>query len=534
MIKRLMAHLWRRMGPAGWTRQRQPVVWLLAAIIGVIVALAAIGFRLLIEVITIAFYGTTEATLFSFAAQMSWWHLLLAPTLGGLLVGLALHFLVKEKRAHAVSDVIEVRALRGGRMDGGTGIRSALISALSLGVGASAGREGPVVHLGASIGSVLAQRFGYPPLLNRILLGCGVAAAISASFNAPLAGVLFALEVILGHYALRAFAPVVIASVIAAILSRLVLGDFPAFIVPPHEFGSYLQMPAFALLGLVGAFVAMAFMGTAMWTDERAKAINIPLWLRPVIGGAAVGAIAIAFPQVLGVGYEATDTALRGGFGLLLLVGLLAAKIIATSITLASRFGGGVFSPSLYLGAMTGAAMGIVMVTLFPGIAGSEGMYALVGMGTVAAAVLGAPISTVLIVFELTGDYEIMIALMVSVSIATLTTQSLLGHSFFQWQLTKRDFDLRSGAPVALLKTIRVREFMQPPPALQPEDDTRPVLYPDATLERALALIETRHAREIAVWTSDDEPKLVGIVRREDALKAYNTALIEAHIEEHR
>lgn len=534
MLTRWLAQVWTLIGPEGWRQGRQIVVWIIAAGLGVVVAGAAILFRLLIEFITVIFFGTTEASLFSLASQMSWWHLLLAPTIGGALVGLVLHFWTPEKRAHMVADVIDARALKGGRLDFFTGLRSAFISALSLGVGGSAGREGPVVHLGATIGSALSQRLGYPARLNRIFLGCGVAAAISASFNAPLAGVLFALEVILGHYALRAFAPIVIASVIAAILSRLALGDFPAFIVPPHEFGSYLQMPAFAVLGVVGAMVAMAFMKAVIWSDEQAQKIDIPLWARPIIGGTAVGLIAIVFPQVLGVGYEATDTALRGGFGLWMLLALLGAKMLATAITLASRFGGGVFSPSLYLGAMTGGVVGYLVATSFPGLAGSPGMYALVGMGTVAGAVLGAPISTVLIVFELTGDYEVMIALMVSVSIATLMTQSFLGHSFFQWQLEKRGLHLGSGAPVALLKTIRVREFMQPPPAHAPEDDTRPVLYPDATLERAINLIESRHAREIAVWTTGDEPKLIGIVRREDALKAYNSALIEAHIEEHR
>jgi len=164
----------------------------------------------------------------------------------------------------------------------------------------------------------------------------------------------------------------------------------------------------------------------------------------------------------------------------------------------------------------------------------TQGVYAMIGMGTVAAAVLGAPISTVLIVFELTGDYEIMIALMVAVSISTLMTQSLLGHSYFQWQLERRGFDQRSGAPVALLKTIRVRDFMDPPPHLAADKPEGPVLYPDATLERTLDLMESRHLHEIPVWTTDEEPKLVGLVRREAALKAYNSALIEAHIEEHQ
>ena len=533
-LRKWMERIINRFGPGAWHRNRQPVIWFLAFGLGIGVAYAAILFRLGVEAVTLLFYNATEANIYSVAAQMPWWQILLLPTLGGAVVGFLLKFLVTEERAHSVADVIEARALKGGRMDIGEGLRSAAITATSLGVGASAGREGPVVHLGATLGAYLSQRMGYSPRLNRILLGCGVAAAISASFNAPLAGVVFALEVILGHYALRAFAPIVISSVTAAVISRIHLGDFPAFIVPPHEFGSYWQMPAFAMLGIVAAGIAIIFMRTAIWTEDRAEALPLPLWSRPIIGGFLVGLVAIFFPQVLGVGYEATDSALREGFGFYLLVALVAAKIVATAITLASRFGGGVFSPSLYLGAMTGGAFGILVAAIIPAGIATEGVYAMIGMGAVAAAVLGAPISTVLIVFELTGDYEIMIALMVAVSISTLVTQSLIGHSYFQWQLERRGFDQRSGAPVALLKTIRVRDFMDPPPHGDGSPPDGPVLYPDATLERALDLMETRHLHEIPVWTADDEPKLVGLVTREAALKAYNSALIESHIEEHR
>ncbi len=533
----LIQKTWTRFGTHAWHLRRQPVTWILALMLGIGVAYAAILFRLGIEAITVLFYDTTEANLFSVTAQMPWWQLLLLPTVGGLVIGLLLQFLVPENRTQTVADVIDARALKAGRMKLSTGLKSAFITAASLGVGASAGREGPVVHLGATLGSALSQKLGYSPRLNRILLACGVAAGISASFNAPLAGVLFALEVILGHYALRAFAPIVISSVVAAVISRIHLGNFPAFTVPPHEFGSYWQMPAFAMLGIVGALVAMAFMRSAIWAEDKADATPLPLWTRPVIGGFLVGLIAIVFPQVLGVGYEATDTALREGFGFSLLVGLVVAKIAATAISLASRFGGGVFSPSLYIGAMTGAAFGIIVAALSPDGVAAEGIYATIGMGAVAAAVLGAPISTVLIVFELTGDYQIMIALMVAVSISTLMTQSLMGHSYFQWQLERRGFDQRSGAPVALLKTIRVREFMEPPPEHLGDKPEGPILYPDATLERTLDLMEARHLHEVPVWTAgtdDQEPKLVGLVRREGALKAYNTALIEAHIEEHR
>ena len=279
-----------------------------------------------------------------------------------------------------------------------------MVSAASLGVGASAGREGPMVHLGASLASALAHRLELSPNLSRTILGCGVAAAVAASFKAPIAGVFFALEVVIGHYALSTFAPVVVASVAGTVISHIHLGELPAFILPAYEIVSAWEFPAFFLLGGVSAVIAMIFMWSIIVADDVVERVPVPGWLKPAAGGLVVGAVAIAFPQILGVGYGATDAALKELIPLTLLIALIALKVVMTAVSLGCRFGGGVFSPPLFIGAMTGGAFGIIATGVFPELAAHHGAYAMVGMSAVAAAVLGAPISTILIVFELTGD----------------------------------------------------------------------------------------------------------------------------------
>ena len=245
------------------------------------------------------------------------------------------------------------------------------------------------------------------PSQGRTLLGCGVAAAVAASFNAPIAGVFFALEVVLGHYALRAFAPIVMASVVGTLVTRAHYGNFPAFIIPEYAIVSFWEFPAFILLGAVCALAAIIFTRSVFFVEDRmVKHVPLPRWSHPVVGGLLVGVIAIQFPHVLGVGYEATDAALREQLSLSLMLALIVFKTAATAISLGSGFGGGVFTPSLFIGAMTGSAFGIVASMAFPELAASHGLYAIVGMGAVAGAVLGAPISTFLIVFELVADYE--------------------------------------------------------------------------------------------------------------------------------
>ncbi|WP_420414517.1 chloride channel protein [Roseibium sp.] len=519
---------------------RLHIVWLLAIIIGVLVAAAAIIFRTMIGLFQWPWLRTTTELTMQAAAAQPWWVILLAPALGGLAVGWILHKFHPYQRAGGVADVIEARAYGGRGLPLRAGLWSGLVTTISLGCGASAGREGPVVHLGATVGAAVCEKLSLPDSARRVLLGCAVASAVSASFNAPIAGVLFAHEVILGHYAVSAFVPIVLASVMGTLLVRWWFGDVAAFVIPQYEITSYLEIPAFALLGLTCAAVAIIFQFALIGTDWTARNITMPLWLRPVLGGLAVGTLGIFFPGILGVGYEATDLALKHELPLFTLLSLLVVKTAATAITLASRFGGGIFSPALYLGAMTGGAFGLIAASVFPEMASSHGLYAILGMGAVAAAVLGAPVSTTMIVFELTGGYALSIALLLAVSIATGLTQAVHGKSYFHWQLGMRGCFVNEGAHRLLSETVKVRDFMDPPPEEEDPDALKfnpgtdgPYLHDTDSLESALKSFDACGKSSLPVVRKGNATKIIGTARHVRGLRYFNAALIKATKEEH-
>lgn len=570
-------------------RNDQALMVVVAAVVGVLVAYAAIAFRLGIGGVQWLSYGVFAEKLVSRVAEMPVWQVLLIPTAGGLLVGLFLQFVMPGGRAMGVADVIEAMALRNGRMRLRDGLSSALVSIVSIGAGASTGREGPMVHLGASMAGGITQRLGLSPHLGRTLLGCGVAASVAASFNAPIAGVFFALEVVVGHYALSAFAPVVIASVAGTVVSRVHLGELPAFLLPQFGVNSLWEYPAFLVLGAVCAGIAIIFMRSIFFTERVVDSLKVPNWLKPAAGGLAVGALAVEFPQVLGVGYEATDAALNELLPLWLLLLLIPLKTAATAISLGCRFGGGVFSPSLCIGAMTGGAFGLIAAGIFPHLAASHGAYAIVGMSALAAATLGAPISTILIVFELTGDYQITVAVMLATSIATVIVQGVSGRSFFHWQLENRGLNLRGGRARHILQGLTVRDvlatdferisertsiaeiksmFARLPhgtfvvvdggdklvgtlsftdlkhiafdDSLDRLINARDVAHTQApaplvgdTLETVLAVMDVSGEEHLAVIEAADDRRVLGIIHHGDVLRAYNRALLEAQAEEH-
>lgn len=528
-----------RVNLKAFAQERQPLVWALSLVAGIIVAYAAIGFRLLIGLVQYPWLETTSERVTAAAALVPWWQVLMAPIVGGLIVGYILHRYVPGRRAHGVSDVIESQALRDCRIDPKTGLLSALLAALSLGSGASAGREGPVVHLGATLVAWMETKFALSARARRTLLAAGVAAAISASFNAPLAGILFAHEVILAHYALRAVLPIVISSVTAAIIGHLHLGDFPAFILPTVSIVSYWEFPAFLLLGVTCALVAVLFQAALMLTEHTVWRFEMPIWLRTAFGGAVVGLIGVFLPEILGVGYDATDKALSQHYTLGFLITLIVAKTIATAVTLSCRFAGGVFSPTLYLGAMTGAAFGIIATQHVPDASSSISLYAILGMGGVAASVLGAPFSTTMIVFELTGGFQMSIALLATISVSFGLTHACLGQSFFHWQLNKRGLFLQEGSHRAILRRVQVADFMVP---LKDDEgaETRlaklqdPSLRPTDTLEHALRLFNRIGAATIPVVSLDDPMQIIARAHRMTALGTYNKALIDTNVEEHR
>ena len=515
---------------------KQPQAWILALIIGLGVSIAAIIFRELIGYVQLLWLGDSSENVATAARNLPWYLVFFAPVIGGVIVGLCLVYLLPLKRTEGVADVIEARAHGGRTIELKPAIISAFVTIISLGSGASAGREGPMVHLGAAISTFISKMFKMPSWCDRTLMACGVASAVSASFNAPIAGVLFAHEVILGHYSMRAFVPIVISSVAGTVFSRFWFGNAAAFNIPQYQITSLWEFPAFIILGIVCAVVAMLFQSTLMAAEFVARRITMPLWLRPVIGGMLIGLIGVFLPEILGVGYEATDQALKNQLPLLLMFTLIIAKTIATSITLASRFGGGVFTPALYLGAMTGGTFGLIAANIFPHFASSEGLYAILGMGAVAAAVLGAPISTTMIVFELTGGYGVSIALLLVVSIANGINNAVHGRSIFQWQLEIRGLFLLDGHHRHMMKTRWVGDFMielaqdEHPPDI--EDDA-PSLLPTDTLEFALRTFDSVVQSRLPVVDVYDGKKVIGWADQIKALSYCNAALVETIDEEH-
>lgn len=548
--KRLLVRL-RRLTSNSWTyvrgalkEGRSPALWFLAIFIGIAAGYAAIGFRLAIQTVQFLVYGEFPDNLTTAAASLHPIHIIGALFIGGIIVSALLYIgertgKLNETRALGIADVIEARAVRSGKIEPVPGLLSSLISAVSLGAGGSAGREGPAVHLGATLASSITQALGLPARASRIMLACGAASAVAASFNAPLAGALFAFEVILGHYALRSIPPVAVASVTGALLGRLHFGNQPAFDIPPLPDASIPDMIAIVPLGVFAAIVSIALvMGTANGVRsiaQRAEQWKIPLWALPPIGGLLVGCLAIVFPEVLGVGYEATSNAIASQYSIAMLLALIVVKIVAVILTLAFRFGGGVFSPSLYLGAMIGALYGSVL----SGVLGTEGagpaFFAVVGMGAVSGAVLGAPLSTTLIVFELTQSYEASIALLVVVSLATVISTSVTRGSFFHKQIERHGYDLKHGNTRVILQTIRARDIMM---AVQEDERSAEMdeacLYDDDYLGRVMGFLSAEKLDGAVVRSRSGDQPIVGYISKADAHAAYAEALARAHEEEHR
>lgn len=528
---------------SGFRDGRGGPLWLMGLLTGVLAGYAVIALRRTIGAIEQGVFGASEDRLATVARGMEDWRLFLIPVGAGCVVALLLWLgkftgLTPSVRAQGVADLIQARAVENARMPIRSGLYSAVIAAVSLGGGGSAGREGPAVHLGGTLASWLAGLIGMDVRAARILLACGAAAAVSASFNAPVAGALFAFEVVLGHYALRSIAPVAVSSVTGALIAKSTFPDEPAFSMPEIAPASIWDFPAAALLGIAAAGLAIVFVRFALYLptviENRSKAHGVPLWILPVFGGGVLGGLALIAPEILGVGYEATSTALEGGYAFDFLLLLIVLKVVATAVTLGTRFGGGVFSPSLYLGAVLGSAFGIAAAAVLGDQTAGAGFFAMIGMGAVAGAVLGAPLSTTLIVFELTASYETAVAVLVAVSVATTLTQSALGGSFFQKQIERRGYDLTAGSAKIILQTVRVRDFMSRIEGWEMEHEPEVFFYEDNTLGRVLSRLEAEQLEGAAVKSRAAGGEIIGWVSKADAQAAHARALAEAHEEEHR
>ncbi|PRY94032.1 chloride channel protein [Donghicola tyrosinivorans] len=528
----------------------QAQFWLIALFVGVLSGLATVGFRFGIQYLQEALYGTDDVShLHSFLGELPWMWVVGIPTLGGLVVGIILHRFTPDGRVRSVADVIEGAALNNGRVERRAGLASALASLITLSSGGSSGREGPVVHLAAVLSTFISARIKADGITGRNLMGCAVAAAVAASFNAPIAGALFAMEVVLRHFAIQAFAPIAVASVAGSVIARMFFGDGSEFSLASSTIlAFYQELPAFFILGLVAAVVGVVLMRLIFWADNVGNRVqastHLRPWMRPMVTGAMLGVIALWFPHIIGVGYETTARALHGDLLLHEAIVFALLKIIAVAITMAGRMGGGVFSPALMTGALTGAAFGIIATGVIPNFSGSPTLYALAGMGAVAASVLGAPISTTMIVFELTGDWQTGLAVMVAVSSATALSTRLVDRSFFLTQLMRRDIQLAAGPQAYLLKMYSVMSVMRRPdhPSAAPEEhlnelaESGTYLTAGQTLRDAMRLFDQSGADYLPVIrasSGEGAPEILGALFQLDALRTFNKALAETAREEH-
>jgi CIC family chloride channel protein len=560
-------------------------------------AMGAVAFRLLIRGVQALFFGGFEGIQelleegllaeagdpLAAAQGIAWTWRLLLPAIGGLIVGPLIYFFAREARGHGVPEVMAAVALRGGVIRRRVVSVKALASAISIGSGGSVGREGPIVQIGSALGSTIGQALRVPASQLRTIVGCGAAAGVAATFNAPIAGALFAAEIVVGNFAVAQLSPIVISSVVATVISRFLLGNYPAFRVPGYELVSPFELLPYMVVGFVAGFVALAFMRSLYATEDFFDRIRIPEYLKASLGGLVVGAIGVWLPNVFGVGYSTITMALTGALPAATLGLLLVAKIVATSTTIGSGGSGGVFAPSLFLGAMTGGFLGSFIHQWFPESTATSGAYALVAMGAVVAAATHAPITAIIMIFELTQTINIIPPLMAACVVSTLVTTFVQRDSIYTMKLRRRGIDLYEEESHNILKSLFVHDIIDREPEVLPasanfativervigsehseffvldereqlrglihmreltrllveQDALRPIVVagdlldprlPTVTehedLDVVIQLFSHGEAEEIAVVDDADPRKLVGSVHKRDVIHTYNKEVL--------
>ncbi len=572
-----------------WTAidiQSIAVLMVVAILVGLVTGLVAVLF---IQVIA-------WITRFSFQQGLPQWlaflgpaWIVLVPVIGSLVSGPIIAYFAPEAKGHGVPEVMQSIVMQGGRIRPRVAAAKAAASAACIGTGGSAGREGPIVQVGAALGSTVAQLLRLGPERTITLLACGAAAGIAATFNAPVAGVIFAMEVILGEFTTSYFGTVVVSAVAASIVSRYFLGSNPAFAVPSYTLVSAWELPLYALLGLLAALTGWVFVSVLYFMEDRFDPWRFPPMLKPAVGAIGVGLIGLFYRQALGSGLNVIEDALKGSLPWTLLLMLVFAKLAATSLTLGSGNSGGIFAPSLFMGAMLGGAFGFWAHSFLPAVTASSGAYALVGMASVFAAAAHAPLTAFLIVFEMSGDYRMILPLMVTVGLSTLLSQYLRRYSIYTLKLMRRGIPLERDRDVDIMRGLKVGEVMTQKPDSVPADmrlqeladtfaRTRhhgfPVLdqdgvllgvvtiqdleraaagrslsdltvaditqrdvvtvYPDEPLSKALRLMSDQDWGRIPVVDRDDPERLVGLLRRQDVIRAYRHAVLRKLEDQHR
>ncbi len=418
-----------------------------------------------------------------------------------MLAGPLIAWFAREAKGHGVPEVMQALVLRGGRIRPRVAITKILASALCIGSGGSAGREGPIVQVGSTLGSITGQILHLSDERIKNLVACGAAAGIAATFNAPIAGVAFAIEVLMCELQVRMFGNVVIAAVSASVVSQMYLGDRPAFTVPSYTMDSPVTILFYLLLGLVAALVGVLFIRMLAWFEDVFDNWKFPLPLKPAVGALLLGILGFLYlqlpginsnnpaelqpgmslieniPHVYGSGFTFIEEALHGNTSFWVLALLVLLKPLATSFTLGSGNSGGVFAPSLFIGAMLGGAMGKIFSAWQPELAGPSGAYALVGMAAVFSACARAPLTAMLIVFEMSNDYALILPLMLTAVTASYFAQYLHPESIYTIKLAKRGIRFEQGRDMDIMQGVQVREVMNREPLTIHTDQPLAELY---------------------------------------------------------
>ncbi len=580
ILRPRMNSIFNRLVNKFWTSE-MAVMMSSALVVGVLAGLGTVLFRKAVDFATgLVFEGATNPN------NPSHWYLLVLPALGGLLVGLWMHVIKPQGPGQGVAGIMEAAALHGGRIDLRGSVGRVVGAVITLGSGGSAGPEDPSVQVGATVGSFVGKFLRLAERRMKTLVGCGAAAGIAAAFNAPISGVFFAVEIILGEFSGIAVSFVVIAAVAGAAVSQSFLGSKPAFTVPVYELRNPVELIFYVALGGLAALVGVAYIRVLNRTEVLFENWHIPDWLKPMLGGLAIGALAFAWrPDFLGIGYNVLQTALLNpAHDALFFFALVALKLIATSLTIGSGGQGGLFAPSLFLGGMLGIGFGIVLGALVPGLAAPPAAYGMVAMGAVLASAVRAPIVAILLPFEMTNDYHIILPLMLAVVTAFVVARRLERESVYTIKLQARGIDLSAQHDLNVMRALTVGEAMTPDfPTVRPSlsleelgeifhrtdyhgfpvvdendrligivtlgDYTRaaqagqvagtvadiftrnPITaFPDETLEDAVRRFGTNGIGRVPVVERRDPQKLLGLLRAADVSRAYSRALA-AHTE---
>jgi chloride channel protein, CIC family len=564
-----------------------------ALLVGIGAGLGAVLFRKLIEFFQLVSYDKFGQALSSIKPL----HLIIIPAVGGLIIGPMIYLFAREAKGHGVPEVMEAVALRGGRIRPQVAIVKALASSICIGTGGSVGREGPIVQIGSALGSTIGQMMNLSNERVRTLVACGAAGGIAATFNAPIAGAIFAIEVILGRLHTVYFGAVVISSVTASVIAQVFEGDARAFIVPEYTLVSPWELLFYALLGILAAIGAIGFTRLLYYSEDQWEKIPIPEYIKPAIGGILLGIIGIltfkidGMPRIFGVGYESITSILFGELTLRVALILLFTKILATVTTLGSGGSGGVFAPSLFMGAMLGGSFGHIVNQFFPDISAPAGAYALVGMAAFFSGAARAPVTAILILFEMTGDYNIILPLMLTTVISTFSSQIISRETIYSLKLSRRGVNLEQGQDIDVMQGVTVGEIMTtdvdtvPPdlslsnlsdrfkdshhhgfPVVEKDnylvgivsitdlerslasgsiidktvmDVATPmnrllIAYPEEAMWKAMKRMGVRDISRLPVVEGQGSGKLVGIVRRRDIIRAYNTAIVKRAQNQHK